>query len=68
MKNYDSDHSTPLWKYLLRTVLGLLLAFGFSSFWYGIKNSLGFYTFLGILSFVVGIVHIILALKKTRKH
>ena len=68
MKNYDIDHRTPLWKYLLRMVLGLLLAFGFLSFWYGIKNSLGFYTFLGILSFVVGIVHIILALKKTRKH
>ena len=64
MKNYDSDHVTPLWKYLLRTVLGLLLAFGFLSFWFGIKNSFTGYTVLGILSFVVGIVHIVLAFKK----
>lgn len=68
MKNHDRDHVTPPWKYLLRTVLGILLALGFLSFWYGIKNSFGFYTFLGILSFVMGIVHMVFAFKKTRKY
>ena len=64
----NDTHYTPGWKYFLRMILGFLLAIGFFFFWYGIKMGLALHIVLGSLSIVLGITHIVIALKKSRRY
>ena len=64
--NNNTYHHTPAWKCLLRLILGLVLTAGFLFFWYGIKNTEALHIVLGSISFVVGLVHLIVTLARSR--
>ncbi|MBO5313070.1 MAG: hypothetical protein J6B29_03795 [Clostridia bacterium] len=54
-------------KYFLRALLGVISSLGFGFFWYalifGISANIGIFL-LGILFMVIGIAHMVLAIKK----
>lgn len=56
-----TKNHVPFGKQLLRALLGLVVALGYGTFWYGLCKTIPYMIVLGALSLAIGIFHLVKA-------